>query len=649
MVQPSAHEQYMLEMINRARLNPTAEGNMFGISDLNDGLPAGTITTDPKQPLAFNELLIDSSRSHSQWMLDTNTFSHTGVDGTSSHDRMEDVGYQFIGSAGSGENIGYKGTTGTFSVTAYTEYKHEDLFLSPGHRKNILKSNFREIGIATTEGIFTREVSNPNYDPVKSPDEPEYIDVDFNSLMVTQNFAYSNFDTFGVERFLTGVAYDDLITADDFYTVGEGLADINITATNTSNGNSYSTTTMTAGGYQMVLPSGTYDVIFSDNGQPLGNTEQVTTGSENIKLDLNTDNIVVPDLSGDDTIQGSGSNDTLYGEIGNDRLYGYNGEDYLNGGADNDSLYGHYGDDTLIGGSGTDRIIENGNANFTLTDIQLTGKGTDTLSQIEEAVIRGGTSDNLLDASGATQIKVTLDGGGRHDTLIGGANNDLLLGRGGNDLLKGGGRNDKLFSHDGNDTLIGGTGSDRVIQIGNVNFTLTDTQLTGRGTDALSQIEEAFIKGGTSNNLLDASDVTQLNVTLDGAAGDDTLVGGSNDDVLVGRDGHDLLNGEDGNDKLLGYDGDDTLIGGAGNNIAIGGTGSDIFALESNSGRIIVQDFDDNTDMFGLTSSLGFSDLNIVDGGANAIIRDLSNSNQVLAIVANFDASSLTSADFVSI
>ena len=626
MAQPSANEQYMLEMVNRARLNPQAEGNMFGVTDLNEGLPAGTITTDPKQPLTFNELLMDSARSHSQWMLDTNSFSHTGVDGTSSHERMEDAGYQFTGSWSSGENIGRQGTTGTVDATVFTEDKHEDLFLSSGHRKNILKPVFREIGIAATEGQYTKNGTT------------------FNGLMVTQNFAKS-----GSDLFLTGVAYDDLTTEDDFYTVNEGLVGIDITAVNTSNGSSYTTTTMMAGGYQMALPSGTYDVSFSDNGQTLGDTEQITIGSENVKLDLNTDNIVVPDRSGDDTIQGSGSNDNIYGGTGSDRLYGYNGDDYLDGGADNDFLYGHYGDDTLIGGTGSDRILEFADVDFTLSDTQLTGKGTDTLSQIELAFLQGGKSDNLLDASSATQMNVTLDGGGRNDTVIGGLSNDLLLGRGGNDRLEGRGGDDRLYSHYGDDTLIGGAGSDRIIEIGDENFTLSDTQLTGRGTDTLSQVESALIIGGNSNNLLDASDVTQLNAILDGGAGDDTLIGGMDDDILMGKNGNDLVKGRGGNDKLIGYDGNDTLIGGAGNNFAIGGLGADIFGLESNAGKILVQDFDSSSDMFGLTASLGFGDLNIVDGGSNTIIKDISNSNQVLAIVANVDASSLTSTDFINI
>jgi len=253
----------MLEMVNRARLNPQSEANRHGIS-LNDGLAAGTISSNPKQPLAFDSLLIDSSRSHSQWMLDTDTFSHTGVDGTSSNQRMRDAGYQFTGSWTSGENIGYKGTTGTVNVANFTEDVHGNLFKSPGHRKNILNSNFREIGIATTTGEFDG----------------------FNSLMATQNFAKS-----GNEIFLTGVAYDDLVIDDDFYTVEEGLADIDVTAINTATGTSYTTATMDAGGYQLALPSGTYDVSFSDNNQNLGTSSQVTINSENIKLDLDTSEI----------------------------------------------------------------------------------------------------------------------------------------------------------------------------------------------------------------------------------------------------------------------------------------------------------------------------------------------------------------------
>ena len=58
-VLPSNLEQYMLELMNRARANPSAEAARYGI-DLNEGLPAGTISAAPKlrakpsSPLAQN-------------------------------------------------------------------------------------------------------------------------------------------------------------------------------------------------------------------------------------------------------------------------------------------------------------------------------------------------------------------------------------------------------------------------------------------------------------------------------------------------------------------------------------------------------------------------------------------------------------------
>ncbi|MDF3043687.1 MAG: hypothetical protein K0Q71_6393 [Thermomicrobiales bacterium] len=76
MAEPTAYEQYFLELVNRARLDPRAEAARFGVG-LDDGLAGGTISTAAKQPLAFNPLLIDAARGHSAWMVATDTFSHT--------------------------------------------------------------------------------------------------------------------------------------------------------------------------------------------------------------------------------------------------------------------------------------------------------------------------------------------------------------------------------------------------------------------------------------------------------------------------------------------------------------------------------------------------------------------------------------------
>src|ERR1051326_593273 len=95
-VVPTDYEQYMIELINRARANPTAEAAKFGI-DLNEGLPAGTITTDPKQPLAVNMNITDAARTQAAWLIANNILSHSGPGGNSPYDRMLAAGWQTSG------------------------------------------------------------------------------------------------------------------------------------------------------------------------------------------------------------------------------------------------------------------------------------------------------------------------------------------------------------------------------------------------------------------------------------------------------------------------------------------------------------------------------------------------------------------------
>ena len=73
-----AAEQFLLELINRARLDPVVEAARNGI-DLNEGLAAGTITAGAKQVLVSNDLLERAAVLHSQFMIDADIFSHTGA------------------------------------------------------------------------------------------------------------------------------------------------------------------------------------------------------------------------------------------------------------------------------------------------------------------------------------------------------------------------------------------------------------------------------------------------------------------------------------------------------------------------------------------------------------------------------------------
>jgi uncharacterized protein YkwD len=262
---PTPVEQYELELINRARANPSAEAARFSI-DLNEGLPAGTISSAPKQPLAINPFLTDAAREHSQWMIDQDVFSHTGAGNSSPHARMSSAGYSFVIPFTSGENIGYRGTTPSVPNPTTTAAKiHEDLFVDAGidgrgHRKNILNNGFREIGVGIVSGKFNQ----------------------FNSVMVTTDFAAS-----ASTVFLTGVAYNDTTTTDNFYTPGEGLGGVTITATRIGDGAVFTTTTWSSGGYSLALNAGKYVVIASGSGfsSPLRSAD-VVIGSENVKRDF---------------------------------------------------------------------------------------------------------------------------------------------------------------------------------------------------------------------------------------------------------------------------------------------------------------------------------------------------------------------------
>jgi uncharacterized protein YkwD len=238
---PTPQEQLTLELINRARANPTAEANRFGIG-LNQGLPAGTISSLPKQPLTFQQALIASARGHTDWMINTDTFSHTGTNGTNSKQRMEIAGYAFTGNWGAGENIAWKGTTGTVNLNNFTVALHEQLFRSASHRVNILEEDFDQIGIGVNEGKFLDGGTN------------------WNAVLVTQDYAVSSSSPSPEGPFVTGVAYRD-DNGNGFYDIGEGLGGVTATVMPGDT----STTTSSSGGYAIPLgtTSGSIFVTFS--------------------------------------------------------------------------------------------------------------------------------------------------------------------------------------------------------------------------------------------------------------------------------------------------------------------------------------------------------------------------------------------------
>ena len=115
---------------------------------------------------------------------------------------------------------------------------------------------------------------------------------------------------------------------------------------------------------------------------------------------------------------------------------------------------------------------------------------------------------------------------------------------------------------------------------------LTNSNLTGFGTDTLLGIEAARLTGGDYDNRFDARAFTS-SVTLIGNIGNDTLIGGTNNDVLDGGNGNDRLAGLAGNDTITGGADSDAGLGGLGNDSLIGGLGEDTVWGQAGADRII--------------------------------------------------------------
>ena len=215
----------------------------------------------------------------------------------------------------------------------------------------------------------------------------------------------------------------------------------------------------------------------------------------------------------------------------------------------------------ILGADGNDQL------NATLASLALTldgGSGNDTLtgSAFVDVLLGGADNDFLMGLAG-------------NDALTAGVGNDTLSGGDGNDAINGGNGNDVLDGGAGNDTLNGGSGGiDSIAEVGDVNFVLTSTTLTGLGTDSLVSIEGVSLTGGASANTINASAAT-FGVTLNGGGGSDSFIGSSFADTINGNGGHDTILPGDGNDQVSGSDGNDSILGGLGADSIDGGAGND--------------------------------------------------------------------------
>jgi hypothetical protein len=268
---PTAEEQYTLEMINRARANPAEEGlrlanttdpevlSSYSYFKINTNTLKTQFASYPSRPpLAFNAKLITAARKHSDWMKVNNVQSHDGANGSSPFDRMNAEGY--TGWTAAGENVAAYARSLWHGHAGFNVDWGEQNQIDLGHRENIMNFKsivFTEIGVGITLASGGQGKVGP--------------------MIITHDFGKR------ADYFLTGVVFKDN-NNNGFYDVGEGVPGVTITP---NKGNFYAVTS-TSGGYAIPMTNVSGSVSVTASGAGIGGsaTKNVSFSGQNVKLDF---------------------------------------------------------------------------------------------------------------------------------------------------------------------------------------------------------------------------------------------------------------------------------------------------------------------------------------------------------------------------
>jgi Ca2+-binding RTX toxin-like protein len=269
------------------------------------------------------------------------------------------------------------------------------------------------------------------------------------------------------------------------------------------------------------------------------------------------------------TVDGGPGRDTLVGSDGADLLIGGDGQDFVDGqrgddtgflGPHDDTFQWDQGDgnDSVEGEGGTDTLVFNGGASNERFQAAALGERLRFTRDIANVVVDTADIEAVdLHALGGSDVLTVDDLTG---TDVVDVEADLAAPGGGND-----GAADAIVvtATEGDDTvLVTGTG--------------TDAEVTGlHASVSASDIhpgDSLAVHALAGDDVVDASGLTGVGVTLDGGDDDDVLIGGEADDVLLGGDGDDVLIGGPGTDSLDGGPDENVVLQ------AVGGTGDRVTA-----------------------------------------------------------------------
>ena len=304
---PSPFEQEQLEHINRMRLDPAAELGVFfdSLSPLNTKEPDGLDDFSPIQdalnhfnvsgstlqtqwaqlqaapPLAWNESLYDAAVLHSELSIQENLQAHRIWDDANGNG-VQDAGEEFIEPEllDRIQDAGYSGSLYLENVYTFAEsmlHGHAGFVIDwgdtatgiqepPGHRNNIMSDDVSEVGISVIDN--SANIGEGDLTTV-------------GPFVITQEFAQRSNYT----QQILGVVWEDGF-ANGYYEAGEGYGGVSIEVIG-DNGFNDTIETMSAGGYQIEVPAGTYEVIASDPNLGTYAVGNVVVASDNVKVDFN--------------------------------------------------------------------------------------------------------------------------------------------------------------------------------------------------------------------------------------------------------------------------------------------------------------------------------------------------------------------------
>lgn len=288
--EPSEDEQELLELMNRARMNPSDEGDRIYEDyrsarvtqavdyflqqrpsvewtraenrDAFRGYPA-------RPPLAFSSKLIDAARAHSAVLKQYDTQSH----------QVLEAGEPDL--LGRVSNAGYAGSSFAESVFSYAEsmlHAHAGFAIDwgqavpagqtrpfVGHRLNLMGfdlspgRDYREVGVGVVEDSDQGTQVGPRI-----------VTIDFGKPSNGQHF-------------VTGVCYDDL-DHDGAWSRGEGVAGVRIDV----EGSQYFAISSATGAYALPIPS-TGTIRVTAAGQPA--TPSAVVGNQSVLVVVNSANV----------------------------------------------------------------------------------------------------------------------------------------------------------------------------------------------------------------------------------------------------------------------------------------------------------------------------------------------------------------------